>query len=111
MKTVEEMKARFAQQIQDHNRIRDEVVAKMSKAWVEVLESMIGAAFESDVIRDTVSVSANRFDSPPPGQCREEIELLASDIVVAHFMNLGFNATRLFSGSTPHQRVEVTWGE
>ena len=109
MRTADEMKARIAQQTEDYNRIRDEAVEKLSGEWVKVLDEMIDAAFNGSAPLDRVSASANRFAPPPPGQTREEIELLAADAVITHFMNLGFNAFRHLVGVIPHQRVEVSW--
>jgi len=111
MKTAAEMKARFAQQTADYNLIRDRAVEKLSKEWARVLGERIDVAFKGSYPATFVSVTANLFESPPAGQDREEIELLAADIVIMHFMNLGFNAYRHLIGSTPNQRVEVTWGE
>lgn len=114
MRNAEEMKVRFAQQTHAHNHIRGRDVDKMFRDWVKVLDAYIDAAFEESpdhgsVPVDTVSASANRFDSPSPGQDRAEIEILAADLVINHFMDRGFNAFRHLMGSTPHQRVEVTW--
>lgn len=109
MKTLEEMKARAAQQEERLQQLIDEAVASYTKKWVELLEEELEAAYAGTALVREVSVSANRFDAPSTEVDRSVVEDKAADRVTHHFLNRGFNAWKNLVGSAPHQRVTVIW--
>jgi hypothetical protein len=109
MKTVEEMKAKLAEQQATYNAARSESVAAFKAQWIVALDGKMEAAWESKGPVEEVSVKSNELEAstarcyfPGAGQ-------IAACLVQDHFCKLGFNC-HVDLGSGLFETVSVSWG-
>lgn len=104
MKTIDEMRARYAEQMKQGQAEMEAHADQLAARWIFALEEAIEEAAKVETPCPGVRIYANQFTA-----VSVEATLAAADKVSKHFSALGFNASPVNNGRVEYTGVRVTW--